>query len=89
MWYVADERLTKHIADVEAAFPSYEIGIEDLVAEGDKVVRGEFHESRSGLVFRYTGPFTIGAQPCAEEPYIFVVSFRSSAGLLESQTPRL
>ena len=41
--YVADERLAKHIAEIEAAFPSYEILIEDLLAEGDKVVvRGEF-----------------------------------------------
>jgi len=41
--YVADERLARHIAEIEAAFPSYEIIIEDLLAEGDKVVvRGEF-----------------------------------------------
>ncbi len=48
--YVADERLAKHIADVEAAFPNYEIIIEDLVAEGDKVVvRGNFRGIHRGL----------------------------------------
>ena len=47
--YVADERLAKHIAECEAAFPSYEIVIEDLVAEGDKVVvRGEFRGVQRG-----------------------------------------
>ena len=54
--YVADERLAKHIAEVEAAFPSYEIVIEDLLAEGDKVVvRGQFH----GI---HRGPFA-GIEP--------------------------
>jgi predicted ester cyclase len=48
--YVADERLAKHIADVEAAFPNYEIVIEDLVAEGDKVVvRGNFRGIHRGV----------------------------------------
>jgi predicted ester cyclase len=47
--YVADERLAKHIAEIEAAFPSYEILIEDLLAEGDKVVvRGEFRGIHHG-----------------------------------------
>ncbi len=47
--YVADERLAKHIADVEAAFPNYEIIIEDLLAEGDKVVvRGNFRGIHRG-----------------------------------------
>lgn len=47
--YVADEGLAKHIADVEAAFPSYEIVVEDLLAEGDKVVaRGEFRGVHRG-----------------------------------------
>ena len=54
--YVADERLAKHIAEIEAAFPSYEIIIEDLLAEGDKVVvRGEFQ----GI---HRGPFA-GIEP--------------------------
>ncbi len=54
--YVADERLAKHIAEIEAAFPSYEILIEDLLAEGDKVVvRGEFR----GI---HRGPFA-GIEP--------------------------
>jgi predicted ester cyclase len=54
--YVADERLAKHIADVEAAFPSYEIILEDLLAEGDKVVvRGNFR----GI---HRGPFA-GIEP--------------------------
>jgi predicted ester cyclase len=48
--YVADERLAKHIADVEAAFPNYEVIIEDLLAEGDKVaVRGNFRGIHRGL----------------------------------------
>ena len=47
--YVADERLAKHIAEIEAAFPSYEIIIEDLLADGDKVVvRGEFRGIHRG-----------------------------------------
>jgi len=47
--YVADERLAKHIAEIEAAFPSYEINIEDLLAEGDRVVvRGEFQGVHRG-----------------------------------------
>jgi predicted ester cyclase len=54
--YVADERLAKHIAEIEAAFPSYEILIEDLLAEDDKVViRGEFR----GI---HRGPFA-GIEP--------------------------
>ncbi len=54
--YVADERLAKHIVEIEAAFPSYEIIIEDLLAEGDKVVvRGEFQ----GI---HRGPFA-GIEP--------------------------
>jgi steroid delta-isomerase-like uncharacterized protein len=49
--YVADEALQQHIAGAEAAFPYYEMMVEDLIAEGDKVVvrftmrathRGEF-----------------------------------------------
>jgi predicted ester cyclase len=36
--YVADEELKQHIARYEAAFPSYEMIAEDMIAEGDKVV---------------------------------------------------
>ena len=47
--YVSDERLAKHIADVETAFPNYEIILEDLLAEGDKVVvRGNFRGIHRG-----------------------------------------
>ena len=49
--YVADEGLRRFIGTFEAAFPRYELTLEDLVAEGDRVVarlmirgthRGEF-----------------------------------------------
>jgi len=47
--YVADEALAKHIADIEAAFPNYELAIEDLLTDGDKVVvRGTFHGVHRG-----------------------------------------
>ena len=47
--YVADEHLAKHVAEIEAAFPSYEILVEDLLAEGAKVVvRGEFRGIHRG-----------------------------------------
>jgi predicted ester cyclase len=35
---VADEILQQHIAGAEAAFPHYEMLVEELIAEGDKVV---------------------------------------------------
>ena len=44
--YVADEELKEHIELFEAAFPSYEIQVEDVIAEGDKVVlRATLHGS--------------------------------------------
>ena len=47
--YVADEGLRRHIADVEAAFPRYEISADDLLCEGNKVVvRGTFHGVHMG-----------------------------------------
>lgn len=50
--YVADPELAKHIADVEAAFPKYELLIEDLIGEGDLVaVRGEFRGVQTGSFF--------------------------------------
>jgi predicted ester cyclase len=36
--YVADEILQQHIAGAEAAFPHYEMVVEDLIGESDKVV---------------------------------------------------
>ncbi|MBZ0289299.1 MAG: ester cyclase [Anaerolineae bacterium] len=36
--FVANEHLTTHIMDFEAAFPRYELVAEDLIAEGDKVL---------------------------------------------------
>ena len=48
--FVADEGLAQHIADVEAAFPNYEIIQEDMLEEGDKVVvRGNFHGIHRGV----------------------------------------
>ena len=47
--YVADEHLAQHIAETEAAFPRYEIAIDDVLAEGEKVVvRGTFHGVHAG-----------------------------------------
>jgi predicted ester cyclase len=41
--YVADRKLIEHITECERAFPAYELVIEDLIGEGDRVVvRGEF-----------------------------------------------
>ncbi|MBA3260609.1 MAG: ester cyclase [Gemmatimonadales bacterium] len=49
--YVADEGLRRFISTFEAAFPRYELTLEDLIGEGDRVVarlvirgthRGEF-----------------------------------------------
>ncbi len=36
--YVSNEALKQHIAEFEAAFPRYEIIVEDMIAEGDMVV---------------------------------------------------
>ena len=36
--YVADESLRRFITTFDAAFPRYELTVEDLVAEGDRVV---------------------------------------------------
>jgi predicted ester cyclase len=49
--YVDDVRLVEHIAAVEAAFPNYQIHVDDMLAERDMVVvRGRFE----GL---HRGPF--------------------------------
>src|SRR3954452_20836645 len=54
--YVSDEGLARHISDVEAAFPCYEILTRDMLVEGNKVVvRGEFR----GI---HRGPFA-GIEP--------------------------
>ena len=48
--YVADDELAQHIAAVEAAFPRYEIAIDDVLSDGDKVaVRGTFRGTHRGL----------------------------------------
>ena len=47
--FVTDQELADHIAIFEAAFPSYAFLIEDLIAEGDKVVlRGTFQGVHKG-----------------------------------------
>ena len=47
--YVDDARLAQHIAEVEAAFPNYEIVVDDMLAERDMVVvRGSFRGVHRG-----------------------------------------
>lgn len=47
--YVADTSLAQHIAETEEAFPRYEIIVEDMLAEGDRVaVRGTFRGVNQG-----------------------------------------
>ena len=47
--YMADEDLKHHIALYETVLPGYWIEVEDLVAEGDKVVvRGTVHGVHNG-----------------------------------------
>jgi SnoaL-like polyketide cyclase len=71
--YVADERLAIHIAEIEAAFPSYEINIEDLLAEGGKVVvRGEF----KGI---HRGPFA-GIEPTGKSVSAGLIIIYAIAG---------
>ena len=48
--YVSDDRLARHIADIEVAFPRYELLSEDMLAEGNKVVvRAVFRGVHRGL----------------------------------------
>jgi len=48
--YVADPVLAAHIAETEAAFPNYEIVVEETIAEGDLVtVRAKFRGVHGGL----------------------------------------
>jgi predicted ester cyclase len=49
--YVADEALTLHILDAEAAFPDYQLVAQDVLAEGDRVV------VRGVLQARHLGSF--------------------------------
>lgn len=47
--YVADEGLKQTIAAFESAFPHYELIVEDMIAEGDKVVvRATFKGTHKG-----------------------------------------
>src|SRR5262249_9227572 len=47
--FVSDPALAEHIQQAEAAFPSYEIVVEELIAEGELVaVRGTFHGVHRG-----------------------------------------
>jgi steroid delta-isomerase-like uncharacterized protein len=47
--YVTDEQLKHHIAQFEAAFPSYQLTADDMIAEGDKVVvRTTFRGTHNG-----------------------------------------
>lgn len=47
--YVADLTLAQHIAETEEAFPRYEIAVEDMLSEGDRVaVRGTFRGVHQG-----------------------------------------
>lgn len=49
--FVADPALAEHIAAIEAAFPRYELDLQDMVAEADRVaVRAQFRGT-------HTGPF--------------------------------
>jgi len=69
--FVADEALAKHIADVEAAFPNYEIITKDMLAEGDKVVvRGDFRGTHRG---QFAGIEPTGKNVSAELIIIYAV----------------
>jgi len=47
--YVVDKALTQHIAEIEAAFPKYELLCEQIIAEGELVaVRGQFRGVHHG-----------------------------------------
>ena len=47
--YVSDPHLAEHIHQVEAAFPGYELAVEQLIAEGDLVaMRGTFRGVHRG-----------------------------------------
>jgi predicted ester cyclase len=47
--FVADEQLVQHVATIEGGFPRYELSVDDIVAEGDKVVlRSTFRGTHTG-----------------------------------------
>jgi predicted ester cyclase len=49
--YVSDEALLAHIEFYESAFPLYQLHIEDMLEEGDKVfVRARFHGIHQGML---------------------------------------
>jgi predicted ester cyclase len=48
--YVADPKLAAHIAEVEAAFPNYELIADEMLGERDRVVvRGTFRGVHQGV----------------------------------------
>lgn len=47
--FIDDQDLVEHILMFEAAFPGYDIAVEDMIAESDKVaVRGTFRGTHRG-----------------------------------------
>lgn len=47
--YISDPALAAHITAIEAAFPRYELEMQDIIAEGDRVaVRAQFRGTHSG-----------------------------------------
>jgi predicted ester cyclase len=60
--YVSDAALIEHIAQVEAAFPHYELIADQILADGDLVaVRGTFRGAHSGVPFAGIEPRGIAA----------------------------
>lgn len=47
--FVSDQALAEHIIAIEAAFPRYELEMQDMIAEGDRVaVRALFRGNHAG-----------------------------------------
>lgn len=70
--FVADPALSEHIAQVEAAFPEYELIAEQIVAEGDLVaVRATFRGPERG---RFMGIESIGRTATALAMIIYRVA---------------
>lgn len=47
--YVADPKLKQHICEAEAAFPGYELIVDQMISEGDTVaIRGTMHGTHLG-----------------------------------------
>ncbi|MBN1135067.1 MAG: ester cyclase [Anaerolineae bacterium] len=47
--YVADEGMRRHVAMMQGPFPGYQLIVEDMIAEGDKVViRATMHGTHQG-----------------------------------------